>query len=102
MVSTFPESNSKPCSCGGAVKQCWVYMRDNRPFGGQDSSAAMCYYSNDRPASTPRRICPTMRRDLSYEADCKLSAIVEAGCRLHARPPFFQMADVTANAHRRA
>jgi hypothetical protein len=66
-----------------------MYMRDNRPF-------------DDRPAHTPRRIFPTMLRDLSYEADCKLSAIVEPGCQVHARPPFLQMADLTANAHRKA
>jgi transposase len=33
--------------------RCWVYVRDDRPFGGQDPRAI-------GPASTPRRIWPTM------------------------------------------
>src|SRR5256885_10392282 len=28
--------------------RCWVYVRDDRPFGGQDPPAAMFYYSRDR------------------------------------------------------
>src|SRR5881392_54601 len=33
---------------------CWVYVRDDRPFGGQDPRAAMFYYSRDR--AMPRHI----------------------------------------------
>jgi transposase len=28
--------------------RCWVYVRDDRPFGGPDPSAAMFYCSRDR------------------------------------------------------
>src|SRR5215217_7254978 len=28
--------------------RCWVYVRDDRPFGGRDPPAAMFYYSRDR------------------------------------------------------
>ena len=28
--------------------RCWVYVRDDRPFGGPDPPAAMFYYSRDR------------------------------------------------------
>jgi len=28
--------------------RCWVYVRDDRPFGGQGPPAAMFYYSRDR------------------------------------------------------
>src|SRR6201998_2343410 len=34
--------------------RCWVYVRDDRPFGGPDPPAAMCYYSRDR-AGAPRQ-----------------------------------------------
>jgi transposase len=37
-----------------------------------------------------------------YEADRKPGPIVEAACWVHARRPFFQMADLTANARRTA
>ena len=30
------------------TRRCWVYVRDDRPFGGQDPPAAMFYYSRDR------------------------------------------------------
>ena len=28
--------------------RCWIYVRDDRPFGGSDPPAAMFYYSRDR------------------------------------------------------
>ena len=37
-----------------------------------------------------------------YEADRKPGALVEAACWVHARRPFFIMADVSANARRKA
>src|ERR1700692_4956356 len=35
--------------------RCWVYVRDDRPFGGQDPPAAMFYYSRDRGGEHPAR-----------------------------------------------
>ncbi len=35
--------------------RCWVYVRDDRPFGGQDPPAAMFYYSRDRAGEHPQR-----------------------------------------------
>jgi transposase len=40
--------------------RCWIYVRDNRPFGGTGPPAAMFYYSRDRKANIPRRIWPDM------------------------------------------
>jgi transposase len=37
-----------------------------------------------------------------YEADRKPGPLVEAACWVHARRPFFVMADVTANTRRKA
>ena len=35
--------------------RCWVYVRDDRPFGGQGPPAAMFYYSRDRGGEHPAR-----------------------------------------------
>ena len=34
--------------------RCWVYVRDDRPFGGPVPPAAMFYYSRDRTGEHPR------------------------------------------------
>ena len=36
------------------TRRCWVYVRDDRPFGGPAPSAAMFYYSRDRAGEHPR------------------------------------------------
>jgi len=40
--------------------RCWVYVRDDRPFGGPDPPAAMFYYSRDRGGEHPARHRPAM------------------------------------------
>jgi transposase len=92
--------------------RCWVYVRDDRPFGGQDPPAAMFYYSRDRGGEHPARhlafYAGILQADAYggytklYEAGRKPGPIVEAGCWVHARRPFFQMADLAASARRRA
>jgi transposase len=34
--------------------RCWIYVRDDRPFGGAGPPAAMFYYSRDRKGEHPR------------------------------------------------
>ena len=34
--------------------RCWVYVRDDRPFGGTSPPAAMFYYSRDRAGEHPQ------------------------------------------------
>jgi hypothetical protein len=36
-----------------ALARCWVYVRDDRPFGGRAPPAAMFYYSRDRSGEHP-------------------------------------------------
>jgi transposase len=36
------------------VARCWVYVKDDRPFGGSDPPAAMFYYSRDRRGEHPQ------------------------------------------------
>jgi hypothetical protein len=35
------------------IARLWTYVRDDRPFGGQDPPAAMFFYSRDRVAAHP-------------------------------------------------
>ena len=87
-------------------------MRDDRPFGGQDPPAAMFYYSRDRGGEHPARhlagYAGILQADAYggynklYEAARKPGPIVEAACWVHARRPFFQMADLATTARRTA
>ena len=92
--------------------RCWVYVRDDRPFAGQGPPAAMFYYSRDRGGEHPVRhlagYAGILQADAYggynklYEVDRKPGPITEAPCWVHARRPFFVLADVEANARRKA
>ena len=92
--------------------RCWVYVRDDRPFGGPDPPAAMFYYSRDRRGEHPQEhlagYAGILQADAFsgynrlYQSDRKPGPIVEAGCWSHARRPFFTLADIAENARRRA
>jgi len=92
--------------------RCWVYVRDDRPFGGPAPPAAMFYYSRDRSGEHPQahleEYAGIFQADAYggytklYEADRKPGPLVEAACWVHARQPFFILADVAANARRKA
>jgi transposase len=94
------------------IGRCWVYVRDDRPFGGQGPPAAMFYYSRDRGGEHPARHLASYAGILQadayggynklYEATRKPGPLVEAACWVHARRPFFQMADLAATARRTA
>jgi len=92
--------------------RCWVYVRDDRPFSGPASPAAMFYYSRDRSGAHPVRHLADYAGILQadaysgynklYEADRRPGPIIEAGCWVHARRPFFVLADIATNARRKA
>jgi transposase len=92
--------------------RCWVYVRDDRPFGGQGPPAAMFYYSRDRKGEHPQRhlagYTGLFQADafdgyrLLYLPERRAGPISEVGCWAHARRPFFAMADIEENARRRA
>jgi transposase len=92
--------------------RCWVYVRDDRPFGGPAPPAAMFYYSRDRGGAHPVRHLADYAGILQadayagynklYEADRRPGPITEAGCWVHARRAFFVLADIDANARRKA
>jgi transposase len=94
------------------IGRCWVYVRDDRPFGGPDPPAAMFYYSRDRRGEHPQTHLAGYTGILQadafsgynklYEPDRQPGPILEAGCWSHARRPFFVMADLAENARRKA
>ncbi len=92
--------------------RCWVYVRDDRPFGGRAPPAAMFYYSRDRGGSHAEEHLSRWRGILQadaysgynrlYEAGRTPGPILEAACWAHARRPFFALADIEASARRKA
>jgi transposase len=94
------------------IGRCWVYVRDDRPFGGDAAPAAMFYYSRDRGGEHPQAHLADYTGLLQadayggysklYDADRKPGPILEAACWVHARRPFFVMADVEQAARRKA
>ena len=92
--------------------RCWVYVRDDKPFGGVGPPAAIFYYSRDRRGEHPQAhlagYAGILQAD-AYDGYNKLYLAVrkpgpvrEAACWVHARRPFFAMADLDENARRRA
>ena len=92
--------------------RCWVYVRDDRPFSGTALPAAMFYYSRDRTGEHPQahlaNYAGIFQADAYsgynklYEPDRQPWPIQEAACWVHARRPFFVMADLAENARRQA
>src|ERR1700726_447236 len=92
--------------------RCWIYLRDDRPFGGTGPPAAIFYYSRDRRGEHPQGhlagYAGILQADAYdgynklYQAGRSPGLILEAACWVHARRPFFAMADIEENARRKA
>jgi transposase len=92
--------------------RCWVYVRDDKPFGGAGPPAAMFYYSRNRRGEHPQAHLAGYSGILQADAfdgygklylgDRKPAPVREAACWVHARRPFFGMADIEENARRKA
>jgi len=90
----------------------WVYVRDDRPFGGTGPPAAMFYYSRDRTGSHVHEHLEGWSGILQadaysgynklYAADRMPAPILEAACWSHGRRKFFVLADIEAAAQARA
>lgn len=91
-----------------ATGRAWVYVRDDRPFGGRNPPAAVFYYSRDRTGEHPERHLQSYGGILQadayagfnrlYDGARKPSPLLEAACWSHSRRKFFVLADVTARA----
>ncbi len=75
--------------------RCWIYLRDDKPFGGTGPPAAMFYYSRDRRGEHPQThlagYAGILQAD-AYDGYNKLylptrspGPILEAACWVHAR-----------------
>jgi transposase len=90
----------------------WVYVRDDRPFGGPAPPAAVFYYSRDRSGKHPQgHLAPyagILQADAYggygklYEPGRRPGPVIEAACWSHARRKFFVLADIAASAQRKA
>ena len=97
---------------GKTVKgHIWVYVRDDRPFGGRAPPAALYYASRDRRHEHPARHLQNFSGILQadaysgynelYEPSRAPGPIMSALCWAHGRRQFFELADIAANARRR-
>jgi hypothetical protein len=87
-------------------------VRDDRPFGGADPPAAMFYFSRNRKGEHPQlhlaNYSGVLQADAFdgygklYETGRTPGPVREAACWVHARRPFFAMADMEENARRKA
>ena len=94
------------------IARSWVYVRDDRPFGGNAPPAAVFYYSRDRGGEHPQQHLKNFTGILQadayggygklYEPGRSPGLIFEAACWSHARRKFFVLADVEASARKTA
>jgi transposase len=84
------------------VGRIWTYVRDDRPFAGNDPPAALFYYSRNRAGEHPQGhlagYVGLMQADAFngyndlYRANRKPAPILEAACWSHGRRKFFDLA----------
>jgi transposase len=94
------------------IARVWVYVRDDRPFGGSGLPCAVFYYSRDRAGIHPQThlagYSGIFEADAYggynklYEPNRSAGPIIEAACWSHGRRKFFELADLARNAKRKA
>ena len=94
------------------VGRLWVYVCDDRPFGGSGPPAALFYYSRDRRGEHPQKHLSAWSGILQadafagyrelYASGRQPGSVLEAGCFAHARRKFFELADVEGAARRKS
>src|SRR5487761_484611 len=77
------------------IARSWIYVRDDRPFGGPAPPAAVFYYSRDRGGAHPQAHLADYAGILQadayggygklYEANRRAGPITQAACWSHAR-----------------
>ena len=94
-----------------ATARIWIYVRDDRPFGGPAPPATLFYYSRDRRGEHPERHLTDCSGILQADAYAGYNALFKpertqgamtrALCWAHARRHFFELADIASQAKRR-
>jgi transposase len=92
--------------------RCWVYVRDDRPFGGTNPPASVFYYSRDRCGEHPQAHLVNYTGILQADAYSGYNELFVPGrtpgviqpafCWAHARRNFFKLADIAEAARRKA
>ena len=90
--------------------RAWVYVRDDRPFGGPDPPAALFRYSRTRSGDHPvehlRDFAGILQADAFagynrlYVPGRSPGSVTEAPCFAHARRKFYELADIAAGKRR--
>jgi transposase len=90
----------------------WVYVRDDKPFGGQAPPGQCSITRAIGPASIPRRIWPAIPASSRPMPTAAMASFTSPAarparfwkrpCWVHARRPFFVMADLAEHARRKA
>jgi len=90
----------------------WNYVRDDRPFGGNDPPSVIFHYSRDRRGDHPKRHLAQWSGILQADAYAGYNElyapnrdpgpVLEAGCFAHARRKFFELADVEGAARKKS
>jgi transposase len=90
----------------------WNYVRDDRPFGGNDPPSVIFHYSRDRRGDHPKRHLAQWSGILQadayagynelYAPNREPGPILGAGCFAHARRKFFELADVEGAARKKS
>ena len=98
--TTVPALARGKCRTG----RLWVYVRDDKPFGGHAAPAAMFHYSPDRRGEHPEKHLANysgiMQADAYagfnglYAAGRKPGPITEAACWAHGRRKLYELADL--------
>ena len=93
-----------------ATGRAWVYVRDDRPFGGPDPPAALFRYSRNRSGDHPvehlRGFAGILQANAFagynrlYEPGRSPGPVTEAACFAHARRKFYELADIGAGKRR--
>ncbi len=93
------------------IGRIWTYVRDDRPFGGPATPAALFHYSRDRRGEHPRGHLSRYGGILQADAYAGYNALFKPGraaglvtralCWAHARRKFFVLADVATQLKRK-
>ena len=92
--------------------RCWVYVRDDKPFGEETAPAALFYYSRDRRGEHPQRHLAQWAGIMQADAYAGYDALFAGGrspgpirqalCWAHGRRKLFELADIAEAARRKA
>jgi transposase len=81
----------------------WVYVRDDRPWGGPDPPAALYLFSPDRKSERPAAHLEGFRGTLQVDGYAGFERLTENGrvelaaCWAHTRRKFYEIAEATGS-----